>query len=58
MLVNEKENLGMIVIDKYDETYHEHLCDECGSGEVFQTIDDKELCEECIRKYYGDDWLT
>ena len=48
----------MIVVDKYDETYHEHLCDECGSGDELQTIDDKELCEECIRKYYGDDWLT
>lgn len=47
----------MIIVDKYDVTYHEHLCDECGSGDQLYEIEEKELCEECIIKYFGEAYM-
>ena len=47
----------MIITDKYDATYYEHLCDFCGNPNELHEIDEKEICEECIIKIFGKEYF-
>ena len=34
--------------------YHYHACDDCGSTEQLYKHDGKELCQECLLKYFDE----